>query len=314
MELDDVLITFYNVLIMFFYMIPSYILIKTGKAEPAHAKTVSALLLFVSFPAMIINSFQTMAFTWNILGKVAIFFVVTIVLLAIVILICYFILRKKYEEPKYRMLTIASCLGNVGFLGGPLISSLYPKSPIVLCYSSIYTTSMTIIAFTFGVYALTTNKQYISVLSALYNQGTISLAIGVIIYLAEWKFPELFGDSVNLLAKTATPLCMQILGIRLATVNLLDLFKRPFVYVTCALKLFVFPIVAYFLVYFFKFFDEEFKSSILILSGAPCAAVILSLAELYNCEQELSANVVLVSTILCIVSLPILTLLLSLTK
>ena len=115
MEFSDVLITFYNVLIMFFYMIPPYILIKTGKAEPAHAKTVSALLLYVAFPAMIINSFQTMEFSWNILGKVAIFFVVTIVLLSIGILICYFILRKKYEEPKYRMLTIASCLGNVGF-------------------------------------------------------------------------------------------------------------------------------------------------------------------------------------------------------
>ena len=37
MQLNDVLITFYNVLIMFFYMIPSYILIKTGKAKPAHA-------------------------------------------------------------------------------------------------------------------------------------------------------------------------------------------------------------------------------------------------------------------------------------
>ena len=309
MQLNDVLITFYNVLIMFFYMIPSYILIKTGKAEPAHAKTVSALLLFVAFPAMIINSFQSMEFSWNILRKVAIFFVVTIVLLSLAILIFYFILRKKYDDAKYRMLTISSCLGNVGFLGGPLISSLYPHSPIVVCYSSIYTTSMTIIAFTVGVYALTTNKQYISGFSALYNQGTISLAIGVIIYLAEWKFPKLFGDAVNLLARTATPLCMQILGMRLATVNLLDLFKRPFVYITCALKLFVFPIVAYFLVYFF---DEEFKSSILILSGAPCAAVILSLAELYNCEQELSANVVLVSTIACVISLPLLTLLLSL--
>ncbi len=309
----DFLITFYNVLIMFFYMIPAYILIKTGKAEPPHAKTVSALLLYVAFPAMIINSFQAMEFSWNILGKVAIFFVVTMVLLCVGIGICYLILRKKYEQAKYRMLTIASCLGNVGFLGTPLISALYPESPIVVCYSSIYTTSMTIIGFTIGVYALTTNKQYMSIFSALYNQGTISLAIGVIIYLSEWKFPKLFGDAVALLARTSTPLCMQILGMRLATVNLVDLFKRPFVYVTCALKLFVFPIVAYFLVYPFKFFDEEFKASIFILSGAPCAAVILSLAELYNCEQELSANVVLVSTIACIISLPILTVILNIT-
>ena len=299
--------TLYNVLIMFFYMIPSYILIKTGKAEPAHAKTVSALLLYVSFPAMIINSFQTMEFSWDILGKISIFFLVTMALLIIAVVICYLILFKKFDDPKYRMLTIASSFGNVGFLGAPLITGLYPNSPIVVCYSSIYTTSMTIMAFSIGVYALTTNKQYMSIFSALYNQATISLAIGIIIYLSEWHFPYPLNDAMTLLAKTSTPLCMQILGIRLATVNFFDLFRRPFAYATTFIKLIVFPLIAYLLVRFIPFFDEEFKASILILSGAPSAAVILSLAELYNCEQELSANVVLVSTLLCIISLPFLT-------
>jgi len=82
-------VTLYNVLIMFFYMIPAYILIKTGKAEPAHAKTVSAILLYISFPAMIINSFQTIEFSWNILGKVFLFFVLTILLLVIGVVICF---------------------------------------------------------------------------------------------------------------------------------------------------------------------------------------------------------------------------------
>lgn len=309
----DFTITFFNVLIMFFYMIPPFILIKFGKAEPPHAKTVSAILLYIAFPAMIINSFLTMEFSWSILGNVVLFFVFSISLLIIGILICYLILRKKFDEAKYRMLSIASSLGNVGFLGTPLISALYPQSKIVICYSSIYTTSMTIIGFTIGVYALTTNKQYMSAFSALYNQATISLAIGVIIYLTEWKLPKLLGDAIALLARMSTPLCMHILGIRLATVNIFELFKRPFVYVTCGLKLFIFPLFAYFLVRFFPFLDEEFKASIFILSGAPCAAVILSLAELYNCEQELSANVVLVSTLACIISLPILTIILNAT-
>jgi predicted permease len=262
---------------------------------------------------MIFKSFQTIEFSWNILGKIFLFFGVTILLLAIGVVVCFLILKKKYHEAKYRMLTIASAFGNVGFLGGPLISGLYPDSPIVVCYSSIYTTSMTIMAFTIGVYALTTNKEFMSLFSALYNQGTIALAIAVIIYLTEWHFPKLLADAISLLAKMSTPLCMHILGMRLATVNLLDLFKRPFVYVTSFLKLFVFPCAAYLIVYFLPFFDEEFKASIFILSGAPCAAVILSLAELHQTEQELSANVVLVATITCVITLPILTIILNAT-
>ena len=306
----DFTITLYNVLIMFFYMIPSFILIKVGKAEPHHAKTVSAILLYISFPCMIFNSFQSIDFDWDILGKIFLFFLITLILLTLDIVVCFLILKKKYDQPKYRILSIASALGNVGFLGVPLISGLYPDSPVVVCYSSIYTASMTIMGFTIGVYALTTNKNYMSLYSALYNQGTISLGIAVIIYLAEWHFPKILGDAVSLLAKMSTPLCMHILGMRLATANILTLFKRPFVYVTCFLKLIVFPLVSYLIVYFLPFLNEEFKASIFILSGAPCAAVILSLAELYNTEQELSANVVLVSTIICVVTLPVLTIIL----
>ena len=295
---------------MFFYMIPSFILIKVGKAEPQHAKTVSAILLYISFPCMIFNSFQSIDFDWDILGKIFLFFLITLILLTLDIVVCFLILKKKYDQPKYRILSIASAFGNVGFLGAPLISGLYPDSPVVVCYSSIYTASLTIMGFTIGVYALTTNKNYMSLYSALYNQGTISLGIAVIIYLAEWNYPKILGDAVALLSKMSTPLCMHILGMRLATANILTLFKRPFVYVTCFLKLIVFPLVSYLIVYFLPFLNEEFKASIFILSGAPCAAVILSLAELYNTEQELSANVVLVSTIICVVTLPVLTIIL----
>ena len=172
---------------------------------------------------------------------------------------------------------------------------------------------MTIMAFTIGVYALSTNKEFMSLFSALYNQGTITLAIAVIIYLTEWHFSKILGDTISLLAKMSTLLCMHFLGMRLATVNLFDLFKRPFVYVTSLIKLFFFPLFAYLLVYFLPFFDEEFKASIFVLSGAPCAAVILSLAELHNTEQELSANVVLIATITCVIALPIITIILNAT-
>ena len=305
--------TLYNVLIMFFHMIPAFILLKAGKADPAHTKTLSAILLYIAMPAMIINSFQTIEFSWKNLGKLCLFFLVSMILMTLTIVILYLILRKKYDDPKYRILTISSSLGNVGFLGTPLIAGLYPDSTIVACYSSIYTTALTMIGFTIGVYAITTKKEFISPFSALYNTGTISFFIGIIIYLSEWHFPKLLGDAITILSKMATPLFMHLLGIRLATINLIDLFKRPFVYLTSSLKLLIYPLFCYLLVYFLPFFDEEFKSSIFILSGTPCASSILSLAELYNTEQELSANVLLVTTILSVVTLPILTVILNAT-
>ena len=49
-----------------------------------------------------------------------------------------------------------------------------------------------------------------------------------------------------------------------------------------------------------------FKVSVFVLSAAPTGAIIVSLAEMYGLEQELSANVVLLTTILSIITLPLL--------
>ena len=106
-----------------------------------------------------------------------------------------------------------------------------------------------------------------------------------------------------------TPLCMIILGIRLATVSFKKLFTRPIIYAVCACKLIIFPLFCYLAVYFIPL-QESFKASILILSAVPCAAVILSMAEIHQSETELAANCVLLSTLLCFITIPLLVLLL----
>ena len=45
----EILTTIINVLIMFFYMIPAYILVKTGKANPDHASTISSIYYIFHF-------------------------------------------------------------------------------------------------------------------------------------------------------------------------------------------------------------------------------------------------------------------------
>jgi predicted permease len=71
----------------------------------------------------------------------------------------------------------------------------------------------------------------------------------------------------------------------------------------------IFPIACFFAVYFLPFLTPDFKKAILIISSVPCASVILNMAEIHHAEEELAANCVLVSTILCMVTIPMVTLL-----
>ncbi|MBQ1487845.1 MAG: AEC family transporter, partial [Lachnospiraceae bacterium] len=72
-----------------------------------------------------------------------------------------------------------------------------------------------------------------------------------------------------------------------------------------ALKLLVFPLLGFGLSMLFPF-PDTFRYSILILCGTPCASVILAMAEMHGSNEDLAANCILLSTLLSIVTLPVL--------
>lgn len=295
---------FLNVVVMLVYMSIGFILCKAKKADASHAKSMSGLLIYILSPAMIINSFLQMDYSFENLKELGLFFVTTLFVQFLFFVILYSILHKKYKDAKYRIISVGSVLGNVAFFGIPIITSLYPNEPIVSCYCVMYAMSMNLLVFTIGVAMLTNDMKYISVKSAILNPTTLSLCVAVPLYIFQVNFPILVNSSIELLAKMVTPVCMVILGMRLSTVSIKILFSRLFVYIACLMKLIVFPIFAYACVYFLPYADEVFKVSVFVLSATPAGAIIVSLAELHECEQELSANVVLLTTILSVITLP----------
>ena len=300
-----------NVLITLMYIVPGYIAAKSKKALADHLSTMSAVLIYICAPCMVVSSFMSLDYSAEDIKNMGLFFAATFILQALFMLIMSLVLGKRKNDSKYRILTIASVLGNVGFFGLPIVKALLPNNPEVVCYSSIYTISMNMLVFTVGIYCLTGKKEYMSVKSAILNPSVISFAVALPLYVlgARKYTPDVLMNSIQLLGNMTTPLCMIILGIRLSTVPFKQLIFNSFVYLICFGKLILFPLFCFGMVYFLPL-ALSFKASILILSSVPCASVILNLAEIHHSQTELSANCVLVSTILCFITIPILTLLL----
>lgn len=300
-----------NVILTLVYIIPGFLICKMKKACADHLSTLSAVLVYICAPCMMVNSFLSIEYSSEGMVKMAIFFVATLLLQSTFMLAIFFLFRKKYADSKYRILTIGSVLGNVGFFGLPVVRALLPDFPEVMCYSSIYVLSMNMLVFTMGVFCLTNKREYVSVKAALLNPTTLGFVVALPLYVfGVGKYlPPIVTESVALVGGMTTPLCMFILGIRLATVSFKKLFMRPVVYAVCACKLLVFPLFCYAAVYFLPL-DYAFKASMLVLSAAPCASVIFNMAEMHHSETELSANCVLLTTLLCFLTIPLLTLLL----
>ncbi|MBR5250797.1 MAG: AEC family transporter [Clostridia bacterium] len=317
-----------NVLTMLAFMLCGYLLTILKKGNVSHAKTLSAVLIYICCPAMILSSWQSMKYTPQNALQTGLFFVVSLVIQLLFFAVMYLILKNKInpkkqtnangdanaqqtqsDDAKYRLLAMGSMIGNVGFFGLPLVSALFPNEPMVACFSCVYVVSMNLLVFTLGVFLLTGDKKHISLKSAILNPSTLAVLFALPFFFFKVTFPTAILTPIDLLGKMSTPLCMFILGMRLANANKKNLFTRPMVWLGCLLKLVVFPLFVYLLVTFLPFFDATFKASLLVLSATPSAVIILSLAEFHEREQELSANVILLSTLLSVITLPLIILL-----
>lgn len=296
---------FTTVLIMLVYMMIGFVLCKGKLAIVSHAKSLSAILIYVLGPAMIVNSFLGLTYSKENMIQIGVYFLVSLLVQVLFFTTLYLVLHKKYEDSKYRIMSIGGVLGNVGFLGMPVIASVFPNEPIVLVYSSINVMSMNLIVFTIGTYMITNDKKYISVKNAIVNPTTIAILVALPLFVGRIHFVGEIENAIALLAKMVTPVCMIILGMRLSEAKIKIIFTRPFVYATCFLKLVLFPVAAYLLLRWIPGISDMCKTTVVVLAMMPSGAIIESLAEMYECEQEFAANVVLLTTIMSVVTIPV---------
>ena len=300
-------VTFGNVLLMLLYLMPGFLLCKCKKVRPEHLSTPSVILLYVCGPGMFLNALIDLNVTPELTARMGLFILFSLLGETALMLLILLLLGKRRREFGFRMLSIASVMGNVGFFGMPVVRALFPDAPEAAVYSCMFNVSLNIVAWTVGVFTLTGEKKYISLKAALINPSVIAAAVGFVLYLLKsnaW-LPDLLRGGFRTLGAMSTPLCMLILGIRLATMDPKKLFTTPLVWLISAGKLIVFPLFCWALTLPFNL-DPVFRGSILILAATPCASILLNLAEIHHHGQDLAANCALLSTLLSVITIPLL--------
>ncbi len=304
-------VTFGNVLLMLLYLLPGFFMCKAKKIRPEHLSSVSVILLYICAFGLYLSSITELDPSPELFAKMGLFFLFSMTAqIAMILLLLLLMGKEKRKDFRMRMLSIASALGNVGFFGMPVVRALFPEAPEAAVYSCVFNMSLNILGWTVGVFTLTGNKKFISLRAGLLNPSVLAVITGIILCLLKSKewLPAVFRTGFSTLGSMSTPLCMIILGVRLATMDLKKLFTTPLVWLISAGKLIAFPLFCYLLVFFFPL-DPVFKGSLLILGAAPCASILLGLAEIHHNGQELAANCALLSTLLSLLTIPLLSML-----
>lgn len=307
--MDNAYVLFINILVMLFFALPGFVLIKTKMIKPTSISGLNILLLYVCQPCLSYHALTKIGYSKRIMLNMLYTFLIALVLMLSVILLFRFITRKKQKESiATRIANVATGFGNCTFMGIPLLEALLPSYPEAVVYSIFFFISMAIIGWTVACYIITNDKKYVSLKKIIINPAIIGLAFALPFFITGAKLPTAFHDAVNLLGKMSTPICMLILGMRLATLPLKTVFLDKSKYLTIFLRQVIVPII-YLLVFLVLPIEHNLKVTILVCASAPVAAVVLNYAELLGEGQEYAAGVIILSTLFSVLTMPLIVLL-----
>ena len=115
--------------------------------------------------------------------------------------------------------------------------------------------------------------------------------------------------SFNFMGNITTPVAMLILGATVATMPIKELFDEWRIYLFIIVKLAIMPLIAIALMQFVDV-SELIRGTVIVLSATPVATNATMLAIEYGGDTKLTSKGIFFTTILCMVSIPLLTLIL----
>lgn len=287
-------------IIAFGYFLHRYHIVKSN-----WIKTLNLFVYYVSLPALIITLFWKIEFTTSTLSFLG-FHAILIIVLSL-LLVLFLSLFSINNNTKIAVV-LGVMVGNTIYMGYPILQSAYPAFPIEVSMGA--GTIQLIVGLLMGVFlveymVLKTKKSSVYFLDLAKNPLVIAVIAGVLLNLVAHNqiVNEIFKP-ISLLGETASPLALFTLGAFMYR----KFSKQSWMLGGFAIvaKLAIFPLVVFLISSLLGYSKEYIQISVLI-SAMPTAVTGFILAEKYNLNDQLAADIILVTTILSIISIPMVT-------
>jgi predicted permease len=284
---------FFNLILAFFILlIVGFVAGKTKIIDSVASKKLSALIIKVGQPALIINSLIKMEYSADKLSlgfKTLLFGFVIHIFLALLAFLAFRGFKSVNEQ---KLTEFAAIFGNVGFLGMPILRSLFGDEGEFM--GAFFIVSFNVFLWTWGIMILARKRKDIKLTpKKLLNFGTVPCFIGFMLYLCcrpFFQFPTFVMKSFEFTASICTPVSMFIIGALLATCTFKQIFCSGKIYYLCAVRLIIVPLIVCGLLKLVGLDDWILFAA--AVTSMPCATTLTMLAELYDIEPRYSAQAV----------------------
>ena len=291
---------------MFIIFVCGFIVYRVHLIDAPTVSHMSNLLLLCISPLLIFESYQIdfdmtllHGLLWALLGS-ALCYIATVVLSDI-------IFRRNTDHSAIEKM--ATVYSNCGFIGVPLAAGVLGAEGVF--YATAYNAMFNLMLWTHGVLIMKKGSGQSSKLldkenlKNLISPPIIAVFLGVFCFVFQLRLPTLMTEPLDMIADMNTPVAMIVAGANLAQSEFLKNLRNLRIYLICAIKLLLFPLVGLAILWALPVsFHVSF--TLFLCVACPTGAVTIMFADRYGQDAPYASEIFVTTTVLCALSIPLL--------
>ena len=295
---------------LFAIVIVGYVAGRLGYMGGEFDKRLSSLVINITCPALILSSAMTGELPDRrlILPLLGISIITYIILTGVAFWLPRYLTKQKADEG---IVGFALMFGNVGFMGYPVVASIFGHQAVF--YAAVLNVVNTLAVFTVGtiliVGDLGDGKRFQK--KVLYSTPMLSAYLAMLIVaLGIGNIPSLISQPLTMIGNITVPAALLIIGSSMSQLSLRTMLGNRTVYATTLFRLILIPLGFYYLFSAIGF-DPYVVNINTVVIAMPVATYGTILCLKYGRETTLITEVTLITTLLSMLTIPLLTLLFS---
>lgn len=299
----DIMVVFQTMLKLFLLLVLGFVLFKCHIFDEYTNKKISALIVNVASPMLIISSIAGVegnekSIVFLMIGAGILMYIGFIILGKIINRIFPF---PKKDWPVYECMVV---FANTGFMGYPVLLDVFGQEAVF--YASLIHMAFNFFVYTYAIMCLTKSddSEFKLNFKQLLTPGIVLIFIGILIYLFDIQLPSVLMDTINSVGSLTAPLSMMMIGSSLAVYPIKDSFTDWRSYVFAFVRLIIVPFMTM-IVCRLLHINPYYANITIITNAMPVGSMVLMLATQYNANVKIVTKNIVVSTLLSVITIPI---------
>lgn len=295
---------FHLQLTLFLLLVFGYVCARVGIITKEGRKVLTALVIDLFLPCSIIRSF-CVTFDESILQKMGLILFIGFAYQFASLFLSRFLFPGAEKGQQVCMKYGIIC-SNAGFMGQPMAEGVLGSEGLL--YASVALIPIRLFMWSAGLALFTATDRKSVVKKLLTHPCMVAVYIGLVPMISGLRFPMFLDDALRYTGSCTTAVSMMVIGVILAETDIRKIAGKGWILYYSLLRLIVIPLVVYGILKACGV-DAMLIDVSVLMAAMPAGSTTAMLAASYDGDAPFASGMIFVSTLLSMVTLPLIGLL-----